>query len=152
MVETFRSTRDVILRTEAWDQATTFYGSVLGLPVSYRSDHLVGFETGSFCLYVERGEGHGPVFEFLVDDVRAARARLVRRVARLWKKMRPCPVAISATPTASSSICAPAEVAFASGGAGGAGYAGVIGSHRWGYDRAVRGAQAWRSRTGCAPT
>ncbi len=77
MVETFRSTRDVILRTEAWDQATTFYGSVLGLPVSYRSDHLVGFETGSFCLYVERGEGHGPVFEFLVDDVRAASARLV---------------------------------------------------------------------------
>ncbi len=77
MADTFRSTREVILRTEAWDQATSFYGSVLGLPVSYRSDHLVGFETGSFCLYVERGEAHGPVFEFLVDDVRAARARLV---------------------------------------------------------------------------
>ncbi|WP_266180186.1 VOC family protein [Dyella humicola] len=77
MADTFRSTREVILRTEAWDQATAFYGSVLGLQVSYRSDHLVGFETGSFCLYVERGEAHGPVFELLVDDLIAAKARLV---------------------------------------------------------------------------
>ena len=77
MADSFRSTREVILRTEAWDQATAIYGSVLGLPVSYRSDQLVGFETGSFCLYVERGAAHGPVFEFLVDDVGAAKERLV---------------------------------------------------------------------------
>jgi predicted enzyme related to lactoylglutathione lyase len=37
---------------------------------------MLGFETGAFCLYVERGTGHGPVFEFLVPDVHAAKARL----------------------------------------------------------------------------
>jgi predicted enzyme related to lactoylglutathione lyase len=38
---------------------------------------MLGFETGAFCLYVERGAKHGAVFEFLVPDVSAAKARLV---------------------------------------------------------------------------
>jgi hypothetical protein len=37
----------------------------------------MGFETGSFCLYVEKGKAHGPVFEFLVPDVEEAKRRLV---------------------------------------------------------------------------
>jgi catechol 2,3-dioxygenase-like lactoylglutathione lyase family enzyme len=74
---TFRSSRDVIIRTNAWAEATTFYESVLGLPLVHRSPSLVGFETGSFCLYVEKGEGHGPVFEFLVPDVQSAKRSLL---------------------------------------------------------------------------
>jgi len=56
-----------------------FEGPVLGLPLVYRGEHgrLIGFETGSFCLYVEQGSEHGPVFEFLVPDVAAARSRLL---------------------------------------------------------------------------
>ncbi len=77
MTGPFKSTRDVIVRTPAWAEAVKFYESVLGLPVVHRSDGLVGFETGAFCLYVERGEAHAPVFEFLVPDVAAARARLL---------------------------------------------------------------------------
>ncbi len=77
MASTFQSSRDVIIRTDAWQEATAFYGSILGLPVVHRSDGLVGFETGAFCLYVEKGEPHGPVFEFLVPDVQAAKRRLV---------------------------------------------------------------------------
>ena len=77
MSGTFRSSRDVIIRTEAWLEATTFYESVLGLPVVYRSDTLVGFETGAFCLYVEKGKEHGPVFEFLAPDVQAAKRALL---------------------------------------------------------------------------
>jgi len=77
----FRSTRDVIVRTADWDRALEFYGSVLSLPVAYRSENLVGFETGSFLLYLERSKpaeaGHGPVFEFLAPDVAAARQRLL---------------------------------------------------------------------------
>jgi predicted enzyme related to lactoylglutathione lyase len=73
----FESTRDIIVRTEAFAEATRFYGSVLGLPVSHRSETLMGFEAGSFCLYVEKGGEHGPVFEFLVPDVQAAKDRLV---------------------------------------------------------------------------
>jgi uncharacterized protein YndB with AHSA1/START domain/predicted enzyme related to lactoylglutathione lyase len=73
----FRSARDVIVRTPDWERAIEFYRSVLGLPVTHRGEQLVGFESGAFCLYVERGREHGPVFEFLVPDVQAARARLL---------------------------------------------------------------------------
>jgi len=77
MKKTFQSTRDVIIRTESWAEATKFYKSVLGLPVTMRSKTMMGFETGEFCLYVEKGKGHGPVFEFLVPDVQAAKRKLL---------------------------------------------------------------------------
>jgi catechol 2,3-dioxygenase-like lactoylglutathione lyase family enzyme len=73
----FRSGRDVIIRTETWAQAIEFYGSVLGLPVTHQSPTLTGFETGSFCLYVEKGKAYGPVFEFFVPDVEETKKRLV---------------------------------------------------------------------------
>jgi hypothetical protein len=41
------------------------------------SETLMGFETGSFCLYVEKGKGHGPVFEFLVPNIQAAKRGLL---------------------------------------------------------------------------
>jgi catechol 2,3-dioxygenase-like lactoylglutathione lyase family enzyme len=77
MPDKFLSSREVIIRTDAWHEATQFYESVLGLPVTYRSKTMLGFETGAFCLYVERGAKHGPVFEFLVPDVAAAKAGLI---------------------------------------------------------------------------
>jgi predicted enzyme related to lactoylglutathione lyase len=73
----FHSSRDVIIRTGDWGKATRFYKSVLGLPVTHRSKTLMGFETGSFCLYVEKGKEHGPVFEYLVPDIQAAKRKLV---------------------------------------------------------------------------
>jgi predicted enzyme related to lactoylglutathione lyase len=73
----FRSTRDVIIRTDKWAAATKFYKSVLGLPVTLRSETMMGFETGDFQLFVEKGKKHGPVFEFLVDDVEATKRKLV---------------------------------------------------------------------------
>jgi catechol 2,3-dioxygenase-like lactoylglutathione lyase family enzyme len=77
VASSLHSGRDVILRTEDFSAAEKFYGSVLGLPVVHRSETLLGFETGSFCLYVEKGKPHGPVFELLVPDVEATRDRLV---------------------------------------------------------------------------
>ena len=77
MAITFRSSRDVIIRTDNWTEATSFYGSVLGLPVVHRSETLMGFEAGDFCLYVEKGKEHGPVFEFLVPDVQPAKRGLL---------------------------------------------------------------------------
>jgi len=78
MAESFKSTRDVIIRTEKLDDAVKFYGSVLGLRVSHESDTMVGFETGAIQLFVEKGKPpHGAVFEFLVPDVQAAKKRLV---------------------------------------------------------------------------
>jgi predicted enzyme related to lactoylglutathione lyase len=77
MAGTFRSSREVIVRTDDWAEATRFYESVLRLPVTLRTDTLMGFETGAFCLYVEKGPEHGPVFEFLVPDIEAAKRRLI---------------------------------------------------------------------------
>ena len=73
----FDASRDVIVRSDTWAGAVKFYQDVLGFPISHRSEGLVGFETGSFCLYVEKGRPHGPVFEFLVADVSAAKATLL---------------------------------------------------------------------------
>jgi catechol 2,3-dioxygenase-like lactoylglutathione lyase family enzyme len=77
MRSAFKSSRDVIIRTESWAEAIRFYETVLGLPVVHRDETLIGFETGSFRLYVERGVAHGPVFEFLVADVERAKADLL---------------------------------------------------------------------------
>lgn len=76
-MSTFRSGRDVIIRTEAFAEAVSFYTSALQLPVSYRSQNHIGFETGSFCLYAEKGPDHGPVFEFLVADLEMAKSCLL---------------------------------------------------------------------------
>jgi catechol 2,3-dioxygenase-like lactoylglutathione lyase family enzyme len=54
-----------------------FYETVLRFAVIHRSESLVGFETGTFCLYVEKGAPHGPVLDFLTPDVRALRNRLL---------------------------------------------------------------------------
>ncbi len=73
-----QTSRDVIIRSDAWEQAKSFYGTVLGLPMVYLTDGLAGFDTGSFRLYVEQGKPHGPVFEFLVDDVALAKESLIK--------------------------------------------------------------------------
>jgi predicted enzyme related to lactoylglutathione lyase len=77
MSNTFKASRDIIIRTEKWSEALKFYESVLGLPITERSETIVGFETGAFCLCVERGKEHGPVFDFLVPDIQKAKRQLV---------------------------------------------------------------------------
>jgi len=77
MNHNFESTRDIIIRTENWDDAVAFYGKTMGLPETYRSRTLVGFDTGAIQLFVEKGPQHGPVFEFLVADVQAAKHALL---------------------------------------------------------------------------
>ena len=69
--------REIIIRTQNWAEAVQFYGSVLGLPITHRYPTIVGFETGSFCFYVEKGDEHGPVFELLVQDVQATKQKLL---------------------------------------------------------------------------
>lgn len=72
-----RSSRDIIIRTRNWKAAVHYYERVLEFSVSSRAETMVGFETGAFRLYVEAGEAHGPVFDFLVEDVRATRDQLI---------------------------------------------------------------------------
>jgi catechol 2,3-dioxygenase-like lactoylglutathione lyase family enzyme len=77
MTTSIRSSRDIILRTDRWVEAVSFYETVLGFAVIYRSESLVGFETGTLCLYVEKGAPHEPVLDFLTPDVKALRDRLL---------------------------------------------------------------------------
>jgi len=73
----FKASRDVIIRTDNFDEAAQFYERVLGLAVVSKSETLYGFDAGSFRLYVERGSRHGPVFDFLVADFQAAKQALL---------------------------------------------------------------------------
>jgi predicted enzyme related to lactoylglutathione lyase len=75
----FRSTRDIIIHTAKFDEAVRFYKSVLGLATTMKSEKLVGFETGSFQLFVDGRSplSTGPVFEFCVADVDASKEKLL---------------------------------------------------------------------------
>jgi catechol 2,3-dioxygenase-like lactoylglutathione lyase family enzyme len=63
------STRDVIVQTDRMETAKAFYRDVLGFAVVTDSQRLLGFETGSFTLYVEPGSNPEPVFDFEVDNL-----------------------------------------------------------------------------------
>jgi catechol 2,3-dioxygenase-like lactoylglutathione lyase family enzyme len=77
MPNSFRSSRDVIVRTPSWAHAREFYENALGFKVIHETDSMLRVETGAIRLFVEKGEPHGPVFDFLVRDVRAAREDLL---------------------------------------------------------------------------
>ena len=77
MKNKIRSSRDVIIQTDNWTKAIEFYETILGFPVTHRSPTLMGFETGAFCLYVEKGNRPGPVFDFLVSDAQDTKDRLL---------------------------------------------------------------------------
>jgi predicted enzyme related to lactoylglutathione lyase len=75
----FASTRDIIIHTGKFEEAVRFYEEVLELPITMKSDKLVGFETGSFQLFVDGRDSlrMGPVFEFCVADVDTAKQALL---------------------------------------------------------------------------
>jgi catechol 2,3-dioxygenase-like lactoylglutathione lyase family enzyme len=77
MDNAFQSSRDVILRTARWVEAREFYENVLGLEVTEETDTILRVATGAIRLFVENGEPHGPVFDFLVGDVQRAKQELL---------------------------------------------------------------------------
>jgi catechol 2,3-dioxygenase-like lactoylglutathione lyase family enzyme len=72
-----RSSRDVIIRTSEPSQAQDFYGGILGLAVTDETESILRVDTGAIRLFVESGPPHGPVFDFLVADVQAVKAKLL---------------------------------------------------------------------------
>jgi catechol 2,3-dioxygenase-like lactoylglutathione lyase family enzyme len=77
MPDSFQASRDVIIRTEEFEEAVRFYESVLGLAIVHRTDTLVGFDAGAFRLYVESGPRHAAVFDFRVPDIEGAKRALL---------------------------------------------------------------------------
>ena len=78
-----RSSRDVLIQTEKMEAAAAFYENVLGLKVFERSEQMIGFETGNFRLFVDKGESYGPVFEFFVPHLEQAKKMLVEHGCRI---------------------------------------------------------------------
>lgn len=78
-----KSSRDVLIQTNKMDAAAIFYEKVLGLQVIERSKQLVGFETGGFRLFIDKGEAYGPVFEFYVSDLEQAKKTLLEHGCRI---------------------------------------------------------------------
>jgi catechol 2,3-dioxygenase-like lactoylglutathione lyase family enzyme len=77
------STRDILIQTEDLEAATVFYRDVLGLGVFMREPAMVGLEAGAFRLFLDKAEAYGPVLEFKVDDIEAAKRQLVAAGCRI---------------------------------------------------------------------
>lgn len=71
------TTSDVIFRISDLRAAKDFYRGSLGFAVVKDTENMVGFDTGNLTLYFERGDLHGAVFEFEVDDVSRAKEQLL---------------------------------------------------------------------------
>ena len=78
-----KSSRDVLIQIKKIDTAAKFYKKVLGFQVIERSEQLIGFETGSFRFFIDKGESYGPVFEFYVPDLKQAKKTLVKNGCRI---------------------------------------------------------------------
>ena len=78
-----KSSRDVLIQTTNIVAAAEFYEKVLGFQVIERSEQLIGFETGSFRFFIDKGESYGPVFEFYVPDLKQAKKSLVKNGCRI---------------------------------------------------------------------
>jgi catechol 2,3-dioxygenase-like lactoylglutathione lyase family enzyme len=77
------ASRDVIIQTPDLEPARAFYEGVLGFDRFMDEPHILGFEAGGLRLFVEKREPRGPVLDFLVDDLEAAKARLLAAGCRL---------------------------------------------------------------------
>ncbi len=73
------TSRDVLLQTEQMDAAAAFYHDSLGMTHFMREPRMIGLEGGGFRLFIEQAEPLGPVFEFFVTDLEAARAALLAK-------------------------------------------------------------------------
>ena len=78
-----KSSRDVLIQTTKMDAAAIFYEKILGFQVFERSEQLIGFETGSFRFFIDKGNSYGPVFEFYVPDLKKAKKTLVENGCRI---------------------------------------------------------------------
>jgi catechol 2,3-dioxygenase-like lactoylglutathione lyase family enzyme len=81
--EFMKSSRDVLIQTKKMDAAARFYENILGFRIFERSERLIGFETGSFRFFVDKGEPYGPVFEFYVSDLKQAKKALIENGCRI---------------------------------------------------------------------
>jgi predicted enzyme related to lactoylglutathione lyase len=78
-----RATRDILLQTERIEEAATFYERQFGLTRFMDEPGMIGLEADGFRLFLDRAAAYGPVLEFFVDDLAAAKQALIAAGARI---------------------------------------------------------------------
>ena len=78
-----KSSRDILIQTNKMDAAVNFYENILGFKVFERSEQLVGLETGSFRLFLDKGKPFGPVFEVIVPNLEEVKQKLIKAGCRV---------------------------------------------------------------------
>lgn len=77
------SSRDILIQTDDMESAAEFYETVLGLEVFMREPTMIGLGAGSFRLFLDKAAPYGPVLEFKVDNLAAAKRALTEAGCRI---------------------------------------------------------------------
>jgi catechol 2,3-dioxygenase-like lactoylglutathione lyase family enzyme len=78
-----RSSRDIIIQTPNLEAARAFYEGVLGFAVVMDEPNMIGLDTGSIRLFVERRKAHPATLDFLTDDFEGLKSRLLAAGCRI---------------------------------------------------------------------
>jgi predicted enzyme related to lactoylglutathione lyase len=68
---------DILIQAPDPRQAASFYEQQLGFSVTDDNPEMVSLHGENINLFIERGPALGPVLEVTVEDVEAAKARIV---------------------------------------------------------------------------
>ena len=76
---------DILIQTADPKGAAAFYVTALGFEVTDETPKLVSLHGDHINLFIERGPALGPVFEVKVEDVKAAKAKLISKGCEIVK-------------------------------------------------------------------
>ncbi len=76
---------DILIQAPDPKQAALFYVDQLGFTITDESPDLISLQGANINFYIERGLAIGTILEVMVDDVDAAKARLVAGGATVIK-------------------------------------------------------------------
>lgn len=70
---------DILIQAVDPKAAAAFYTGEPGFAIDEDTPHMIALRGNHISLFIERGPALGPVLEVTVDDVEAAKARLLKR-------------------------------------------------------------------------
>jgi hypothetical protein len=76
---------DIIFESPDPKKAALFYVEQLGFEITDEAPNLISLHGPNINMFIERGPLLGPVFEVTVDDVEAAKTRLVKKGCTIVK-------------------------------------------------------------------
>ena len=77
--------KDILIQAPDPQGAALFYVDNLGFEITEESTNMVSLHGEHINLFIELGPTLGPVFEITVDDLKAAKLRLVKHGSKIVK-------------------------------------------------------------------